>query len=201
MRGESVKGSLVLGAVVAARHLRDRGRISCEAFEARLSPPALALVDDKIELARWYPIGAFCELVELAWDVEGRRRPQYLEAQGAASADRLFDSKRYQQLDFAERAEKVESRMALEKQTRLIATITGTFYDFVEVGVELEATRLSMVYGNARAFADPLIHTTVGFLDQVNVRQGSARRWTGERTRPDEVRFHMPLPKRLAESD
>jgi hypothetical protein len=199
MPSEGVKGSLVLGAAVAARRLRDRGRVSAESLEARLSAPALELVDQKIEMARWYPIGAFCELIELAWEVEGRRQTSYLERQGAASADRLFDSNRYQQLEFAERSGKVETQQQLIRQARLIATVTGTFYDFLEVDVKLESDGLCIAYRNARAFGDPLIHTTVGFMNQVNVRQGSKRRWTGSRTRPEEVRFHMRLPKRLTD--
>jgi len=201
MPSEGVKGSLVLGATVAVRRMRERGRVSGEKLEARLSASALELVDQKIEMARWYPIGAFCELIEVAWDVEGRRQPSYLERQGAASADRLFDSNRYQQLEFAERSGKVETQQQLIRQARLIATVTGTFYDFLEVDVNLDSDGLCIVYGNARAFGDPLIHTTVGFMNQVNVRQGSKRRWSGSRTRPDEVRFRMLLPKRLTQPE
>lgn len=197
---ESVKGSLVMGAVVAARRLRDRGTISPEALEARLSKGALELVDQKIEIARWYPIADFCELIDLNWEIDGKRDPGYLERQGAASADRLFDSGRYQQLEFAERSGKVETREKLIRQSKLITTITGTFYNFLSVDVVLEPSQLTIVYGNAVAFRDPLLHTTVGFMNQINVRQGSRRRWTGERTRPDEVRFSLPLPERLADS-
>jgi hypothetical protein len=196
---ESVKGALVLGAVVAARRLRDRGQLRAELMEARLSKQALELVDQKIEVARWYPIGPFCELIELGWDVAGKRNPAYLEKAGAASADQLFDSNRYQQLEFADRAAKVHSRKQLIRQARLITTITGTFYDFLDVHVALEEDGLTIIYGNSRSFADPLIHTTVGFKNQINVRQGSKLRWTGRRTQPDEVRFTMPLPKRLAD--
>jgi hypothetical protein len=194
---ESVKGSLLLGAVVTVRRLRDRGQVPAEVLEARLSKPALGLVDRKIEIAQWYPVDAFCELLDLDWEITGRREPAYLEKQGAVSADRLFDSKRYQQLEYAERKGKVESREGLIRQSRLITTITGTFYNFLEFDVALDACTLCIVYGNASAFGTPLEHTTVGFLNQINVRQGSRRRWNVERTRPDEVRFRMPLPKRL----
>ena len=200
MATDCVKGSLVVGAAVAARRLRDRGRISSEALEARLSAEALELLDQKIEVARWYPIAAFCELIKLAWEVDGRSQPSYLERQGAASADWLFDSKRYQQLDFAERSGKVETQTQLIRHARLIATVTGTFYNFLRVDVELEADGLCIYYRNANAFGDPLVHTTVGFMNQVNVRQGSARRWTASRSRREEVRFLMPVPKRLTEN-
>ncbi len=200
MAVESVKGSLVVGAAVAARRLRDAGRVSPDALEARLSAGALDLVDRKIEVARWYPVAAFCELIELAWEVDGRREVAYLERQGAESANRLFETKRYQQLEFAERSRRVASREQLIRQTRLITTITGTFYDFLEVSVALETDGLCIVYGNAGAFGEPLVHTSVGFMNQINRRQGSERVWTGERVRPDEVRFRMPLPERLTDT-
>lgn len=196
---DQVKGALVLGAVVAARRLRDGGRLTHEVLEARLSKAALVLIDAKIEVARWYPVEPFCELIDLGWDVIGNRDPKYLEKAGAASADQLFDSNRYQQLEFAQRAVKVQTRKQLIRQARLITTITGTFYDFLDVRVALDADGLTIVYGNARAFGDPLVHTTVGFKNQINVRQGSKMRWTGQRTAPDEVRFTMPLPKRLSD--
>jgi hypothetical protein len=198
---ESVKGTLILGAVVAARRLRDRGRLAPEVLEARLSPEALDLLDQKIEVARWYPIGPFGELIELGWEIDGRREVAYLEREGAESADRLFASNRYQQLAFAQRASKAASRQQLIKQARLITTILGTFYDFLEVRVTLEADELAMVYGNARAFVDPLMHTTVGFKNQINARLGSKLRWSAERTHPDEVRFSMPLPRRLSDAE
>jgi hypothetical protein len=196
---ESVKGALVLGAVVAARRLRERGRLTAQALDARLSAEALDLIDQKIEVARWYPIAPFCELIELGWEIDGKREPAYLEREGAASADYLFDSNRYQQLAFAQRGGKVASRQQLIKRARLITTIVGTFYDFLEVSVALEGDELVIVYGNARAFTDALIHTTVGFQNQINARQGSKLCWRGTRTRPDQVRFVLPLPKRLGE--
>jgi hypothetical protein len=198
MAGESVKGTLLLGVVVGVRRLRDRGVISADVLEARVSKEAVNLVDQKIEIARWYPMHAFCELIDLDWVISGRGEPSYLEEQGARSADKLFDSRRYQQLEFAERAGKVDSRERLIRQARLITTITGSFYNFLKVDVALADKSLDIVYANALSFAKPLEHTTVGFMNQINVRQGSKRRWTAQRVRPDEVRFRMSLPERLA---
>jgi hypothetical protein len=197
----NVKGALVIGAVVAARRLRESGRLSPEVLEARLSKAALELIDTKIEVARWYPVESFCELIDLGWEVIGKRDPAYLEKAGAVSADQLFDSNRYQQLDFAQRAAKVQTRKQLIRQARLITTITGTFYDFLAVRVALDTDALNIIYGNAAEFADALIHTTIGFKNQINVRQGSKMRWSGRRTMPDEICFRMPIPKRLGESD
>jgi len=198
MRTPSVKGSLMVGAVVTVRRLRDRGTVSAEALAARLSKEATLLLDQKIEIARWYPISAFCELIDVDWEITGQRAPAYLERQGATTADRLFDAKIYQQLEFAERSGKVDTRERLVRQSKLITTITGTLYDFLTFGVRLGSDELEVVYGNASPFGETLIHTTVGFMNQINQRQGSSRRWRGRREGADQVVFTMDLPERFS---
>lgn len=196
-----MKGSLVVEAVVITRRNRREGRVTTERLEARLGAEALELLEEKVDIARWYPILPFVELVELDWELFGNREPDHARRAGAASADRLFDRGIYQQLEYAERATLVRSRSALIRQARLITTITDSLYDFLEVDVRVDAERpdsLEILYGNARPFADVLRYTTEGFMNQINRRQGSARRWTSERAQPDEVAFRLPLPARLA---
>ena len=196
----SIKGSLMLGVVVTVRRLRDRGRIAAEALEARLSAPALELVDRKIDISRWYPVELFCELLELDWDVGGSREPDYMRSEGEQAADRLFDSRIYQQLQYAERTDRTETADALLRQAKLITTITGTLYSFLQFEVRLanEGRRqLEIRYGNAALFSEALRYTTEGFMNQINRRQGSSRRWSSERLRPDLVAFRMALPQRF----
>lgn len=197
----SVKGSLVLGVVVTVRRHRDQGRVPAEQLAARLSGPALSLVDQKVDIGRWYPIGPFCELLDVDWEIGGKRDPEHLRKAGVISADRLFDSGIYQQLHYAERAEAPQTRDALRRQAKLITTITANLYNFLQFEVRMDSERgdqLEIVYGNAGAFSEALRLTTEGFMNQINVRQGSQRRWTSERVRPDRIVFRMPLPSRLA---
>jgi hypothetical protein len=196
----AVKGNLVLGAVVAARRHRDQGRISVEALEARLSAETLHLIDQKIAIASWYPIQAFTELIDLNWELGGRRDPEFMRKEGVRSADRLFVSGIYQQLNFAESAAKVTSRDELLRQSRLITSITASLYNFLEtsVGVDGERTNvLRIVYANASLFCEALRFSTEGFMNHINERQKSARRWTSERPAPDRVVFRMEMPERL----
>jgi len=197
MRAESIKGVLMLGAVVSVRRARDRGTISEGAIEARLSGEAQELIDQKIDSARWYPIRSFCELTDLDWEIVGRGSRAYLERQGVAAAERLFAKGIYQQLDYAERSGKVETREGLVRQSKLITTITGTLYDFLSIDVRLGENDLEIVFGNAAAFGDCLIHSTVGFMNGINARQGSKRPWTGRRESSDQVLFSMRLPGHL----
>jgi len=198
MSEECAKGTLILGAAVAVRRHRDAGRVSAAELAEALSPEAIAILDERIDISRWYPIRVLCELIELDWRVAGHNDPGYLERQGALTADRLFDSRLYQQLDYAERSGRVDSRRSLERQSRLITTITGTLYDFLTFEVKLSGDSLEIEYGQARSFSDALVHTTVGFMSQINERQGSKRRWTGRRVAPDRVAFRLELPDRFA---
>jgi len=199
MRVESAKGTLLLGAVVTVRRMRDRNIIDAGTLAKRLSPEAIAMLDQRIDIASWYPVKVFCELIDLDWEVSGHRDPLYLERQGAMTADRLFDSGLYQQLEFAERSGKVETRKSLERQSKLITTITGTLYSFLTSTVEVHPLALEIAYGNATHFTDALMHTTVGFMNQINIRQGSKRRWSARRPARDRVVFSMELPARLAD--
>jgi hypothetical protein len=198
----AVKGSLLLGAVVAVRRLRDRGRVPAEQLAARLSGAALELIDQKIDVARWYPVAAFCELLDVNWEVAGNRDPEFMRQQGAQTVERLFDRGIYHQLDYAQRVERVQSRDALVRQARLITTITGTLYDFLEVEVCVDPERpdqLEIRYHNAAEYSEALRYTTEGFMNQINRQHGSARSWTSERPRPDFVIFRLPLPTRFTE--
>lgn len=196
----SAKGSIVMGVVASLRSLRKQGRVSDEQLAARLSPAALALFEQKVELGRWYPMAAFAELVNFEWDLAARRNPEYARASGAKSALRLFEGGRYQQLDFAERTGKAETRDNLVRQAKLITTITAALYSFLGVEVGIDPTRpdvLQIVYSNAALFSEALRYSTEGFMNGINERQGSSRRWTSERTAPDRIVFRLAIPSRL----
>ena len=142
----------------------------------------------------------FRELVEFEWDVVARRNPDHARSSGAKSADRQSESGRYQQLDFAGRAGKAETSGALLLQAKLITTITAAFYSFLQTSVVIDPARpnqLEIVYANAAAFPEALRYATEGFMSQLNLRQGSKRRWTSARTAPDRIVFRMELPERL----
>ena len=199
----SVKGSLMLGGVVAMRRHLKQGRMSAPQLAVRLSPPALELMEQKIDLGRWYPVKVFCEILELEWEVGGHRDPDYMRRQGEQAADHLFETGIYQQLQYAERSDRVRSREQMLLQAKLISTITGTLYNFLQFEVRIspeDPDRLEILYGNAALFSEGLRLSTEGFMNQINKRQGSSRRWTSVRVRPDLLAFRLSLPERLAEN-
>jgi hypothetical protein len=201
-RPQSVKGSLVLGAVVTVRRLRDRGRISPEQLTARLGAAALTLIDEKIDIGRWYPLDVFCEILDVDWDVGGQRDPDYMREEGSRAADRLFESGIYQQLQFAERSERPQAADNLIRRTKLITTITGSLFNFLTSDVRLnpeQGDSLEILYSNAAGYSEALRYTTEGFMNQINKRQGSSKRWSSNRVRSDLVVFTLRLPRRLTE--
>jgi hypothetical protein len=113
----------------------------------------------------------------------------------------MFDAGLYQQLDYAGRVSRAKSRDELARQAKLISTVTSALYSFLQTSVRIapDGVSLEIVYANAAAFREALRYSTEGFMNRVNERQGSSRRWTSERTRPDEIVFRMPLPVDLVE--
>lgn len=197
----SAKGAIVMGVVAGLRKLRTNGLLTNEQLAGRLSNAAFALLEQKIEVGRWYPIGLFRELVDFQFEVVGKRNPDYARDEGRRSADRQTDSGRYQQLDFAKRAGRAESSGAIVLQAKLIASLTAAFYNFLETNVGIDPEnpqRLQIVYTNASAFPDGLRYATEGFMSRINERQGSTRGWRSERTTPDRIVFWMDLPGRLS---
>jgi hypothetical protein len=195
-----VKGSLVLGAVVSVRRHRTQGRISADQLSARLSGSALELIDQKVDIGRWYPMKDFTDLLDVDWDVGSRRDLDYMRRQGEQAADRLFNTKIYQQLSFAEQGKRVATVAELKRNSKLITTITGSLYNFLRFEVRVSPQRadaLEIVYSNAGMFSEALRHSTEGFLNQVNKRQGSNHRWLSRRDQPDVIIFTLPLPSRL----
>lgn len=193
----SVKGSLFVTGVAAVRRYRDAGLLSEDQIAARLGPAALEALDQKIDISLWYPIDAFCEMVDLDWETAAERDPVYMRRLGAVAARRFFERGIYQQLDYAKRAERVESRRSLLRQSKLIATVTNSLYSFLEIDVRVVNNVLEIAYGDAAPFAEALRHTTEGFMNEVNRWQESSRRWASERVAPDLVLFRLDLPERL----
>ena len=61
---------------------RDQGRISADQLSARLDGGALELIDQKIDIGRWYPMKQFTDLLDIDWEVGAKRDPAYMRRQG-----------------------------------------------------------------------------------------------------------------------
>lgn len=190
----SVRGSLFVAGVVAMRRHRRSGAVSEKQLAVRLGPLALEMIDQKIDVARWYPIEPFCEMLDVEWDVAGGRDPAYMRDMGRVTAARFFETCIYQQLDYARRVRRPDDRSSLVRQARLVVGVTDSLYNFLRTDVRVQGNVLEIVYDDAAPFAESLRYTTEGFMDEINRRQGASRRWTSERVAPDRVCFRLTLP-------
>lgn len=204
MAEPSVKGLLVGGVVTSLRRLVERGSVSEDALEARLGVRSLELLQAKVDPAVWYPIEHYRELVDLLWELEGRREPDYMREKGRAWARRLYEAQRYQQLEYADtRTREIRSGDEAVRQGRLIASLIQTFWNFVEPAVDLDpdrpdTLRLTLDGPLASLFPDANRYTTEGFLNHMVERSGGHRRATSERPTPERIVFRLPLRLRSA---
>jgi hypothetical protein len=197
----SAKGIVVVGVVEGLGSMATAKGVTEDALGARLSASALGVLEAKIELARWYPMGPFCELVEFEWELSGRD-PHYERRAGARFADRTRETGLYQQVDYAATKSRPKSREELLHQSRRAVTVTSALFSFIRASVRISEAgdQLEMVYGNAATFPDPLRFLIEGYMTRVNEWQGSSRHWTSARPRPDEIVYSMALSSRLSAS-
>ena len=199
MAEPSVKGLLVGGVVANLRRLEESGAVSEDALEARLGARAVELLREKIDPATWYPIDTYRELVDLLWELEGQRKPDYLREKGRAWARKLYGAQRYQQLEYADsHTRAIQSGDEAVRQGRLIASLIQSFWNFVEPRVDLDperphTLRLTLEGPLASLFPEANRFTTEGFLNHMVERSGGKHRATSERPSPERIVFRLPL--------
>lgn len=93
-----VKGTAIESVVADVNRLLEEGRLSRDVVEARLPASDLQLLETKIVPALWYPYGSYGRLMELLFEVEGRRSTEYLVERGRRAADRVRATGLYAQL-------------------------------------------------------------------------------------------------------
>ena len=85
----SIKGAAFSSAPADLNRLLEQGRLCATDLELRLSPEAIAVLDQKINSASWYPIAIYAELVELLASAEAEGdRIAYWRGRGEKAAER-----------------------------------------------------------------------------------------------------------------
>lgn len=194
MSEPSVKGTMALGSVVLTRRLRDKGQIPAEVLEKSLSEETRELLDERIVITKWYPMWQFNELQELFWERVARRNPDVMRQSGADSFKSMSKTGRYQQFEYAARAESAESKQDVLRHTRMITSVMAGYYNFLEVKVGLDdrSENLQITYDNASMFCEPLRFSTEGFMNGVSRLRNGVTDWTSERVAPDRIVFTLP---------
>jgi hypothetical protein len=146
----------------------------------------VALLDEKVGGALWYPIDTYRRLLEVLRDVEGGAHPEaYLRQRGANAAQRLIDSGLYSQLHPS------IARWG-ERAGRIMVTLGAVIYNFSrwtstvgEHGFQIEAH-------DAAPFPEVSRGIVEGFIEVITtLALGGGVRVTSQRPTPDRLVFDV----------
>jgi hypothetical protein len=193
----SIKGSALSSVVADVCALRDSGRLSADRLESALEAEDLALLEDKIQPALWYPIRSYARLTELLLEVAGLGNPQYVVDRGARAAQRLWESGLYVQLQHgeerAQKARRVGGAMT-DRDARVITTLSGAIFNFTRWRyVNAEPAALIEV-SEAEDLPEVSVWAARGFLEYVVSRlRRTETRVSATRVAPDRVEFRFEV--------
>jgi len=182
-----IKGSAIESVVADVNRLVEAGRIARTALEVRLDAECLALLEEKIMPALWYPVTAWGELTKLLLEVEGGGDPAYLVERGRRAAARLQATGIYAQLD-GER-ERWGDRLGNVMATIGPALYRDTTWRF-ETAEPGDPRHFRVLATVPRAFPDVGLHPTLGFIDYMaNEHSKLGVRLVARRLSPTELEF------------
>jgi hypothetical protein len=179
------------------RALLERSGANRERLEARLSAGTLALLEEKVEVSRWYPIEQYTEISELLWKEEGGNRVEYLQRRGDDAMNRLMEGGLYQQIDYLKRQDgglrTLPSRDELLRTCRLVGSIIGTLFNFTTQTWDWDPEKPEILLHQvheATHYPEVLRHVQEGALTfLVRLARHDAPAVTSERVAPDHVVF------------
>lgn len=140
-----VKGTAIESVVTDVNRLVEEGRLSRDVLEVRLAAPDLRLLETKIVPALWYSYASYGRLMELLFEVEGRRSTEYLVERGRRAADRVRATGLYAQLkgnwsNWGDRVGTILATLgpAMYKDTQWRVTIQGVAERAVTFRIEVD---------------------------------------------------------------
>jgi hypothetical protein len=181
-----VKGSLFWITHANLLRLVERGKITREELDVRLTPEQIELLDAKIQVALWYPIDAFETFLRIASEVGGGSSHEQFAKAGRMAAEKLAESGLYAQLS-------EDARSSDERAGRRLVTLGSAFYNFMHWKFIPgdDPTHFTIDVTDAAAWCEELRYITEGFIEVVSSRSiGRPLRITSERVAPDHVVFH-----------
>jgi hypothetical protein len=184
-----VKGTAIESVVADVNRLVEEGRISRDTLEVRLQAPDLKLLDTKIVPALWYGYGPYGRLMEILFEVEGRRSTEYLVERGRRAADRVRATGLYAQLkgnwsNWGDRVGTILATLgpALYKDTHWRIQMTGVSESAIAFRLEVDCPP---------EFPDLCRWPTQGFIEYIaRMYAGEQKvRMRSERVSPERMLF------------
>jgi hypothetical protein len=197
MKRPSIKGSVFAPVIADVQRLLAEGRVGPEELESRLAAEDLVYLEEKLNVAVWYPIEAYDRFARVIQDFEGGGRPEHMRRRGELAAQRLMESGLYAQLRksdaMAEEVRRSDEGLLSEHHGRLMTSLAGAIYDFGHWEFRARAVRgeYRIDVTEAAAFPEVGRHATEGFIHEF-MRRVSPKRAptvTSQRLAPDHVRF------------
>ena len=192
MTTPSIKGTAFASAVTDLQEFLDKGRLTREQLEARLRPEDVEIVDWKILPGDWYPIESYGRILELLGSVAGGG-PAYHLQRGRRTAERLFGSGIYKQLDraigAARRAGLVRARSRSCSPSAARST-TSARWEIVHDPASRRRLRFEL--RQMEALPENARITIQGFVEWAAEHiVGGAVRVESRRTHPDRIQFDI----------
>ncbi len=130
----SIKGAAIAKLIEDVQACLSRSETDRERLEAMLSAETIRMLEDKVDIGKWYPVGMYNELTNLIWQEEGEGHSDYLRQRGEKMMQRLMEAGLYQQLDFLERMDRGPQEKVspddVQRACRLIGSVTGAIRNF-----------------------------------------------------------------------
>jgi hypothetical protein len=196
----SVKGTVFVGVVESVKKLLGEGELTREEAGRYLEPADFELFDEKLSIASWYDIRAYDRFNRLLFEVVGGSDPDYMRQLGRESARRVSSSGVYSQMEYVKRTqmaalEDPQHRFeAFARDLRLMQSITGSIYNFLEWSLEPEpghSFRYRIVWKNAAPLSDLNCLRAEGFMNEMGRTNEHPNLWKFERIGKDVAIFRM----------
>jgi hypothetical protein len=133
-REPSIKGAAIAKLIEDVQACLARGETDRARLEANLAPETVRMLEGKVEIGNWYPVGMYNELTDLIWQEEGGGRSDYLRQRGEKMMKRLMEAGLYQQLDFLDRIDRgLQDKPTpddIQRTCRLIGSVSGAIRNF-----------------------------------------------------------------------
>lgn len=164
------------------------GRIETSQLESATKAEDRDLLDEILVAGIWYPLESYTRMLDLLWEIDGRRDPQYLIDRGARAADRILGAGAY--ADMVETA----GRWGGEQVVQSVLSLSKSLFNFVDVAIhgEIEDDHFEVAFIHTAAFPDCARYASQGFFQPLFARlAGRPVAVESRRHTDDELRFHV----------
>lgn len=171
MREPSVKGTLYQNLCSLVADLRQAGKLDDSAIAKALSPEEIELLDAEISIGSWYPLDAYCRMLDLAASTSSEGKLAFAEASGHASAEQVIQLGIYSQLD-DRTEENWETRVV-----RILSTLWGAFFSVGEArALDSDGEAFEVEMSGVKPMPDLLLRRSQGFIECLARRAAGSNR-------------------------